>query len=153
MNKPAETLLKLKAESIEDIEVLSALLQDALVPSGGILHDLKTGSFSLLLYRLNQEALCQASSQFSRRKSFLEIFDITHLQCQYIDPSDPFDPLVLLAFSYKNGAFEFTFSGHKKLRALSAQSPVFLTDTEVSWPTFFEPTHETPITTHDTPIN
>lgn len=134
--------LKLKAETPEDIEVLSALLQDALVPSLGLVHDLKTGDFCMLLYRYEQAYASSSPQESHRFQSYLHIPHILHVQRRSIDGSDPSEHLVLLTLSHEDDAFVFTFAGDKALRVITTQRGLFLTDTQIGWPTIFTPTHE-----------
>lgn len=134
--------LKIKAQTHEDVVVLSALLQDALVPSLGILHDLKTGAFSLLAYRYHAPSPFQDESFGYRVKTYLHIPSIRHSQQRSIHTADPGEHLVLLTLDLKEDSLLFTFANDKSLKVKGTMSGLFLTDTSVQWPTRFTPRHE-----------
>ncbi len=141
MKKSTPSLLKIKAETLEDIEIMSALLQDALVPSVGLVHDLISETFTMVLYRYHRASSSSTPDNNLRIISHLHIPKISHLQRYSIDASNPEEQLVLLTLSQERDTLVFTFAGDKALRLITCQTPLYLTDTETCWPTVFTPHH------------
>lgn len=114
MNRPAqqqdarfedggEQPLRLRAESAEDVSVLSALLQDAVAETSEITWAPRHRRFSLLLNRFRWEDVPAAERQgrsFERVRAVLAIDDVLSARALGIDPSDRDVILSLLAITF-----------------------------------------------------
>jgi len=94
--------LKLRAETADDLEVLSATLQDAIGRVGDIRFDTKAHSLTLRLTRFRHE-----SAQAERVLCGLRFDGVLGVKASGIDRSDPENLYVMLALSFDR-------SGEKK---------------------------------------
>jgi Protein of unknown function (DUF2948) len=99
----AERPLRLRAESPEDVAVLSALLQDAVAQTSEITWSPRHRRFSLLLNRFRWEDAPKAERQrrpFERVRAVLAIDDVRRARTLGIDPADRDLVLELLAIEF-----------------------------------------------------
>lgn len=97
--------LALKAEDEGDLRILSALVQDAILPASEIRHDPKTRRLALLLNRFRWEDAPQALAQkrgFERVRALLIVHDVLRLESDGL-VRDPDMVLELLALSWRAG--------------------------------------------------
>ncbi|WP_114284405.1 DUF2948 family protein [Candidatus Halocynthiibacter alkanivorans] len=114
-----ERPLFLKALDAEDLQVLSALVQDAVLPMGEIRYDRSQRQFALLLNRFRWEDVPQAERRkrdFERVQSVLAIGDVMKVATSGIDPADKDLVLSLLSVSFEpgedgTGRVELTLAG------------------------------------------
>lgn len=103
----AEQALTLKAEVPEDLAILSALVQDAILPTSEIRHDRKGRTLSLLLNRFRWEdrtAAEAAQRPYERVRALLVIADVTTLASLGLDRSDKNIILSILSLSWQPAA-------------------------------------------------
>jgi hypothetical protein len=83
--------LAIKAEDEADLRILSALVQDAILPGNEISHDPKSRRLALLINRFRWEDAGEAEIQgrgFERVRSLLIVNDVMHLKSDGIDRDD-----------------------------------------------------------------
>lgn len=103
----ADKPLRLRAESLEDLNVLAALVQDAVLPASEMTWDRKGRSFACLINRfrwedkVNSERLKRAPE---RVQAMLVIDDVMGLRQQGFDPSAIGDAVLsLLTLTFEAG--------------------------------------------------
>lgn len=102
----AEAALALRAESPEDLTVIAALVQDAVLPITEIAWDAKARRLAFLLNRFRWEDRDRASAQhrpFERTRALLVISDVTGVASQGIDRHDRDTILSILSLSWEPG--------------------------------------------------
>ena len=102
----AERPLRLRAESPEDLAVLSALVQDAVAQTSEIAWAKRQRRFSLLLNRFRWEDVPAAERQrraFERVQAVLVVDDVLRARTNGVDPSDRDLVLELLALVFEPG--------------------------------------------------
>ena len=103
----AERPLRLRAESAEDVRVLSALLQDAVVEASEIAWARRHRRFALLVNRFRWEDVPAAERQgrpFERVRALLTIEGVLAARATGVDPGDRDLVLSLLALMFEPGA-------------------------------------------------
>ena len=111
--------LAIRAEDAEDLRILAALAQDAVLTAGDMLHDGKTRRFSLLLNRFrweDAEAARREGRPFERVRSLMVISDALRVRHDGIDRSDPATVMSLLDLAWVpgedgTGVLTLTFAG------------------------------------------
>ena len=86
-----EAPLRLKALDAEDLQVLSSLVQDAVLPSAEMRWDRKTRRFAILLNRFRWEDVERAKARgraVERVQSVLAVEDVLRVQSQGVDKTD-----------------------------------------------------------------
>ena len=102
----AERPLRLRAESAEDLSIVSALLQDAVAQTGEIAWARRRRRFTLLVNRFrweDAEAARRQGRPFERVRSLLVFDDVLGARSDGVDPSDKDTVLELLSISFEAG--------------------------------------------------
>lgn len=100
-----ERPLLLKAEDEQDLRILSALVQDAVLPASDISYDPRARRLALLINRFRWEDAERAQAEgrgYERVRSLLVISDVTGVKSDGID-RDGDTVLELLAMSWQAG--------------------------------------------------
>ena len=103
----AESALALRAETSEDLVVISALVQDAVLPITEIRYDRRTRKLALLLNRFRWEDQDRAKARrrrYERVQSLLVVSDVTGVASQGIDRQDKDTILSILSLAWEPGA-------------------------------------------------
>lgn len=111
--------LAIRAEDAEDLRVLAALAQDAVLTAGDMAHDGVARRFSLLLNRFRWEDAETARREgrpYERVRSLLVISDALRVRHDGIDRGDPATVLSLLDIGWQpgedgTGVLTLTFAG------------------------------------------
>jgi hypothetical protein len=135
--------LKLRAEDEEDLAVVSAILQDALVAVGEMvwLPDEKRFVFVANRFRWEPVASGGLRKDFERRMSGLRIDGVTAVQRRGFSPRDGERLLVLLAIRAGPGALYLDFAGGSSIRLDVERILCHLDDLGDPWPTRWKPKH------------
>ena len=86
-----EAAVALRAETQQDLAVLAALAQDAVLPITEIAWEAKSRRLALLINRFRWEDKAQAEAErrpYERVRALLVISDVTHVASQGIDRND-----------------------------------------------------------------
>lgn len=145
-------MIRLAALDAKDLEVISALAQDAVVKVGDISRS-KSGSFTL---EMNRFAWDQAPKKFlgailskssERRRAIMHFARVTSAKVAGFSPDEPGQILSLLAIRFMEtdapaGTIELLFSGgatvHLGVECIECQ----LTDMGAAWAALATPEHE-----------
>lgn len=111
--------LALRAETADDLPVLSALAQDAVLTIDDIRHDRRTRALALLVSRFRWEDLPDPRAEdrpYERVRSLLVIRDVLGVRSDGIDRTDRGTVLSLLALTWTPsedgaGTLMLTFAG------------------------------------------
>ncbi|MEJ6404044.1 DUF2948 family protein [Yoonia sp. 2307UL14-13] len=114
-----ERPLRLKALDAEDLSVIATLTQDAIFPASEMQYDRKARRFGLLLNRFRWEDAANATARkrgYERVQAVLAFEDVTRVQTQGVDKSDPDMVFSLLGISFTpgddgTGRIELTLAG------------------------------------------
>ena len=114
-----EKPLRLIGFDAEDLQVLSAMTQDAVLPVAQMTWHSSERRFALLLNRFRWEA--RGASQIERVQSILSFEDVKEVQTQGFNRTDPDLVLSLLSLTFTPksdgaGAFLLTFAGDGAIR-------------------------------------
>lgn len=131
--------LKLRAEDEEDIAVISAILQDALVAVADMAYVEEDRRFVLMASRLRREG---STPDLERIRCAIRFDDVNVVQRQRFSPRDPDRILVLLAIREDDdGALRIDFAGGAGVRLEVGRILCHLEDLGEPWPTRQEPRH------------
>lgn len=144
-----EAPLRLKALDAEDLQVLGALVQDAVFPAGEMQWDRKARRFAILLNRFRWEDASNAAARkrdYERVQAILAVEDVTKVQSQGVDKSDHDMVFSLLAMAFipgEDGAgrLELTLAGDGVIALEVEALEVILRD--VTRP-YVAPSHKAP---------
>lgn len=124
----AEQALRLRAETVEDLGILSALVQDAVSQTSEIAWLPKRHRFTLLINRFRWEDAPQAQRQgrpFERVQALLSIESVLRARVSGLDPADRDLVVSLLALDFTE-----TDAGAGQLRLLLAGDGEIALDVE-----------------------
>jgi hypothetical protein len=138
-------LLKLIALDKDDVEVISAHLQDAVVKVGDIVWLPAERRLVLGLNRFDWEA-ANNDAGYRRRRAVLRFDQVLSVKCRNISRADPDAVLNLLAVKFTeqdppSGFVTLMFSGGPALRLNVECLEVELVDLGPVWPTSICPKH------------
>ena len=137
-----DTRLKLIAESADDMQIVSAVLQDAIVRVGDIRLDLSGQTLTLVVNRYMHE-----SDKSKRVKAGLRFHNILSMKAKGINRADPDAFLVLLSVEFltdkkgPSGDLVLVFAGGGELRARAEYLETMLVDYSNVRETKSEPIH------------
>lgn len=144
-------MLKLVAMDQDDLQVISAHLQDAVLKVSDLDYLPAERRFLLICNRFVWEDSARQRAgrdQYQRRRSVLEISLASNVQACGISRSNPDDILSLLAVNFlvedaPAGTIELIFSAGKAIRLSVECIEIRLTDLGPAWETGHRPEHET----------
>lgn len=144
----ADKPLRLRAFDAEDLNVISALVQDAVFPSTEMRWDRKGRRFAILLNRFRWEDGERAAG-FERVQTVLAIEDVMAVKSQGLDPRDGDIVLSLLSVGFEpgpdgTGRVILTLAGDGAVAVDVEALEVVLRDVTRPWvaPSGKAPTHE-----------
>ena len=103
----ADLPLRLMAQGVDDVPVLSALLQDAVFPIGEMRWDRKRRRFALMVNRFrweDRDAAERAARGYERVQAVLVVEGVLSVQSQGIDRGDRDMVLSVLELAFAAGA-------------------------------------------------
>lgn len=147
-----ETPLRLLAADGDDIAIISALCQDAVLPASEIKWDRKRHRFALLVNRFRWEDAGRAEQRkrgFERVQTLLVIEHVLKVQSLDLPPRQPDMVLSLLSLSWEPGAegagrLLLTLAGDAQIAVEVEALEARLSDVTRPWlaPTGKEPRHD-----------
>ena len=123
------TKLRLRGESTDDLKIISAALQDAILKVGEIRYSAKTRSLTLRMTRFRHEG-----NVSERILCGLRIDGVLSLKSKGLDRQDPEAMAVLLSLTYAEGDappggnLNMVFAGNGEIRAQVEVLDLILTD-------------------------
>jgi hypothetical protein len=136
--------LRLRAAAPEDLQVISAHVQDALVPLADMAWLRNEARFVLALNRFRWEAApddVDGRPLYSRTHSLLSIASVRAVRWREFDASDRDAMLSLIGIQVQDGVLELCFAGGGQVRIEAEALAVFLEDVGEQWPTRNRPAH------------
>ena len=145
--KISASYLRLQATSSEDLKVLSALLQDSIVPIADILYTPSQKQVIMVLQRFRWELIKNAKTKgkpigYQRCLCGLVIDKVEYMQTQQIDINDRSQFLNFLSFYESSQSLDLQFSDSKTIRLSVNSLKITAKDMGESWPTAQCPKHE-----------
>jgi hypothetical protein len=137
--------LKLRAEDPEDLAVISACLQDALVPVRDLAYDAEERTFLAVANRFRwEDGLRRAAEEGAFRRSLCGVTfrEVAKVSYTGFRRSDDGRILSLLAIWYEDGAVGLEFSGGASIRLEVARICCHARDLGEPWPTPWQPRHD-----------
>ncbi len=137
--------LKLRAEDTEDLAVISACLQDALVPVRDLAYVPEDRTFLFVANRFRWEnGLSPAPGEagFERTLCGITFSEVAAVSYNGFRRTDDGRILSLLAIRPEDGAVRLEFSGGATIRLEVARILCLATDLGEPWPTQWQPRHD-----------
>ena len=139
------TALKLRAEDAEDLAVISACLQDALVSVRDLAYDRDARTFVLVANRFRWEG-ADAVKPFERTLCGVEFEAVDNVVYRGFHRSEENRILSLLAIrlteAKRGAAIDLEFAGGATIRLAAATVRCRARDFGDPWPTVWQPGHE-----------
>ena len=136
-------MLRLAALDADDLAVISAQMQDAVLRLGDITHVKARQQFALLANRFAWDA----AGERQRRRTGLHFNRVTSVKTQYIRQDDKDAIIELLAIAFEegespSGTVVLTFAGGGAIRLEVECIEASLKDLGPAWATEHQPTHD-----------
>lgn len=141
--------LKLVALDEEDLEIISAHVQDAVIRVGDLHYEASTKRFAMAMNRFAWETKTGFfRPKYERRRSILHFDRVLSVKLFGISRATTDDVLELLAIGFAQdedpaGEIELLFSGDAAIRLEVECIEARLTDTGASWQASSRPIHKT----------
>ena len=134
--------LRLLAQDPEDLDIISAAMQDAVLKVGEIVYEKKSKRLTIAFNRYRWEA-----GGGARVRAGLQFAGVLQLQARKIRRGAPDAVLELLALTFTpgeapGGVVTLSFAGGGDLRATVECVEAVLADVSEPWPTRRKPVHE-----------
>jgi hypothetical protein len=144
----SETPLRLRAEDADDLAVISAVVQDALVSVKDLTYDRGAKRFTLVANRFRWEAKAdgaEGAPAYERTLCAIAFEAVENVSYRGFRRGDDERILSLLAVrpGEEPGTIDLECSGGPALRLAVAAIRVFATDLGEAWPTAWQPDHST----------
>jgi hypothetical protein len=139
------TALKLRAEDAEDLAVISACLQDALVAVSDLAYVPEERSFLFVANRFRWEnglRPAPGEAPFERVLCGISFSEVAAVSYTGFRRTDNGRILSLLAIRHDNGAVHLDFSGGAAIRLEVARLLCHAGDLGEPWPTPWQPRHD-----------
>jgi hypothetical protein len=133
--------LKLRGEDEEDLSVISAILQDALVAVGEMAYFPDESRFILVANRFRWEPQPGGDQRLERQLAGLRVHGVRGVQRRGFNPRDGERLLVLLAIRAEDNAVYLDFAGGSRVRLETDGILFYLDDLGEPWPTRWRPKH------------
>ena len=134
--------LKLLARDEEDLAVISAILQDALIPVSEMAYLPEERRFALVANRFRWEAPGDRPREnLERRLTGLSIGNVTAVRRRGFSLGDPNRILALLAVRRVAGTLQLDFAGGASIQLETGEILCHLDDLSEPWPTRWQPRH------------
>jgi hypothetical protein len=137
--------LKLRAEDAEDLAVISACLQDALVPVRDLAYVPEDRTFLLVANRFRWEnglSPAPGEAAYERTLCGITFSEVTAVSYNGFRRTEDSRILSLLAIRPEDGAVRLEFSGGATIRLEVARILCLAKDLGEPWPTQWQPRHD-----------
>lgn len=138
---------RVRAEDAEDLAVVSAYLQDAVMPIGEMIFEKDFSRFVMVLSRYRWEAVSDEAKSAGevpgeRVHCGVRIENAGAVRSRGLDPKNRADILNLLAIQASEGHVNLIFSGDRTIQIDVDGLSVHVEDLGEPWPTVFHPDHD-----------
>ena len=140
--------LRLLAETVEDLEVIAAAVQDSIVKAGSLKYEARKNRFSLELNRFRWEAGQPRKKEGARVRSLLAFDGVLGAKTRAVTKTDPELILSLLEVTFTpadeppGGTVALLFAGDGEITLDVEVLDATLLDSDYVWPTRNLPSHE-----------
>lgn len=140
--------LRVRAEDNEDLTVVSAYLQDAVVPVSEIAYEAGEKRFALVAGRFRWEVAPDGKpvegqdTPFERVHTGIRFERVRGVRTKGIDRRDRGLILNLLKVAYGDGVVDLVFAGESTIRLDVEGLSCHVEDLGTPWPTVFRPSHD-----------
>ncbi|WPZ34507.1 DUF2948 family protein [Thalassobaculum sp. OXR-137] len=140
--------LRVRAEDLEDLTVVAAYLQDAIVPVSEMSFLADENRFVLVAGRFRWEIAPDGTvaegqdTPFERVHTGIRFEGVRKVRTRGIDRRDPGQMLNLLSLAYGEGVVDLVFAGESTIRLDVDSLSCHVEDLGTPWPTVFRPSHD-----------
>jgi hypothetical protein len=140
-------VLKLTAFDADDLAVISAQMQDAVILAGDVRYLRRAGKLVLVANRFAWDETGDGQRRFHRRRTGLHFDRVRDVKAQRIRQDNPQAVLSLLAITFEpseepSGKIRLDFSGGGRIEASVECIEAALDDLGPGWETAHMPSHE-----------
>ena len=133
-------LLKLRAVDAEDVQIVSAVLQDAIVPICDIVWQPEPRRFVMVAQRLRREATDAAAPE--RICCALDLQGVTQAQLHGLSLQEPARMLELLMLGVEGDTLHLIFADDARIRLKLSAWTLRIEDFGAPWPAAHQPQHD-----------
>lgn len=140
--------LRVRAQDLEDLTVIAAYLQDAIIPVSEMSFLAEESRFVLVAGRFRWEIAPDGTpaegqdTPFERVHTGIRFEGVRKVRTKGIDRGDPSQMLNLLSLAYEDGIVDLVFAGEATIRLDVDSLSCHVEDLGTPWPTVFRPSHD-----------
>ena len=134
--------LKLRAVDAEDVQIISAILQDSIVPVCDMAWQKPEGRFIMVTQRLCREA--EDQTLLNRVCCAVDLSGVTAVQTHGLDLGDPTRMLELLMLGLDGETLHMIFADDARIRITFSDWSLKVEDFGEPWPAACQPRHDSP---------
>lgn len=144
--------LRVRAVDAEDLAVVAAYLQDAVVPVSEMAYEADESRFVLVAGRFRWEIAPDGRTGGARKEAQGTPYERVHTGIRFegvrsvrtkgIDRADRGLMLNLLSIAYADGSVDLVFAGESTIRLDVESLSCHVEDLGTPWPTVFRPSHD-----------
>ncbi len=144
-----EPPLKLRAQDAEDVQVIAAVLQDAIAPVCDMTYKADEKTFIMVVHRFRWDCVDAPEAEktdcecFERVFCALEVEGVESVQRQGFDKAECDRMLELLTLTLEPDSLQFIFAGGAQVRLKLGKWQLRIKDFGEPWPTRHQPCHRT----------
>jgi hypothetical protein len=136
----------MSAEDANDLQIIAACLQDALVPLMGMEYDQSTGKFHLVANRFCWECapeILEGDSFYMRVPTALSFHHVTEIKKKALDLHNKHELINLMTIHDHDNCIHLVFSGGTEIRLTVDRISCLLRDVDEPYHTINKPCHAT----------
>ena len=140
--------LRVRAQDLEDLTVVAAYLQDAIVPVSEMSFQAQENRFVMVAGRFRWEVAPDGTvaegqdTPFERVHTGIRFEGVRKVRTRGIDRRAPGTMLNLLSLAYEDGVVDLVFAGEATIRLDVEGLSCHVEDLGTPWPTVFRPSHD-----------
>ncbi|MDF1794579.1 MAG: DUF2948 family protein [Thalassobaculaceae bacterium] len=140
--------LRVRAEDSEDLMVVAAFLQDAVIPVSEMSYEADDARFVLVAGRFRWEIAPDGKpvegqeTPFERVHTGIRFESVRGVRTKGIDRGDRSQILNLLSVAFSDGTVDLVFAGESTIRLDVDNLSCHVEDLGTPWPTVFRPSHD-----------
>jgi hypothetical protein len=141
----SDSLLKLSAQDVDDLQVIAAVLQDAIAPVCDMLYRPAENKFIMVVHRFRWDGVKEVEGAdplcFERVHCALEVEGVEGVQQHGFGACSAGGMLDLLTVMLEEGCLKLVFAGGAQIRLKLGRWRLKIKDFGEPWPVAHQPSH------------
>ena len=132
--------LTIFGRDVSDLTIISAMLQDAIIPVSDMAYFEQERTFVMAVNRFRWE-VSNGKSHDERVHASIKFGNVTRAQYRNFKRGNSEDLMSILSIGYDAGVVLIQFSGNSAVRLVVSEFYCIVRDLDEPWPTIWRPSH------------